>query len=116
MVAVVRAAPASAAPQAVAAWLDSLAGTYPRDDIDALRAAFDYMQQRADAHATADGEKLVDRALVTAGIVAGLKLDPASIRGALLAFPQGAGESYVVRSIGGRVRCWDAPIEAGDRI
>jgi GTP pyrophosphokinase len=85
MVAVVHAAPASAAPQAVAAWLDSLAGTYPRDDIDALRAAFDYMQQRADAQATADGEKLVDRALVTAGIVAGLKLDPASIRGALLA-------------------------------
>jgi len=85
MVAVVHAAPASAAPQAVAAWLDSLAGIYPREDIDGFRAAFDYMQQHADAQPAADGEKLVDRALATAGIVAGLKLDPASIRGALLA-------------------------------
>ena len=85
MVAVVHAAPASAAPQAVAAWLDSLAGIYPREDIDRFRAAFDYMQERAGAQTTPNGEKLVDRALGTAGIVAGLKLDPASIRGALLA-------------------------------
>ena len=68
MVAVVHAKPGSAAPQAVAAWLDSLEGIYPREDIDGFRAAFDYMQQRADAQPGADGEKLVDRALATAGI------------------------------------------------
>jgi hypothetical protein len=38
------------------------------------------------------------------------------IRGGLLAFPQGAGERYVVRASGGRVRMWDGPIEAGDRV
>jgi len=85
MVAVVHAAPASAAPQAVAAWLDSLAGTYPREDIDAFRAAFDYTQERVGVQTASDGEKLADRALGTAGIVAGLRLDPASIRAALLA-------------------------------
>ncbi|HET9337749.1 MAG TPA: RelA/SpoT family protein, partial [Casimicrobiaceae bacterium] len=84
MVAVVHAAPGSAAPQAVAAWLDSLAGTYPRADVDAFRAAFDYVASRAGDATAHDGEKLADRALGIAGIVAGLKLDPASIRGALL--------------------------------
>jgi GTP pyrophosphokinase len=84
MVAVVHAAPGSAAPQAVAAWLDSLAGTYPRADVDAFRAAFDYVASRAGDATAPDGEKLADRALGIAGIVAGLKLDPASIRGALL--------------------------------
>lgn len=38
------------------------------------------------------------------------------IRGGLLAFPQGAGERYVMRASGGRVRMWDGPIEAGDRV
>lgn len=38
------------------------------------------------------------------------------IRGGLLAFPQGAGERYVARASGGRVRMWDGPIEAGDRV
>ena len=84
MVAVVHAAPGSAAPQAVAAWLDSLAGTYPRADVDAFRAAFDYVASRAGDATAPDGEKLADRALGIAGIVAGLKLDPASIRGALM--------------------------------
>ena len=84
MVAVVHAAPVSAAPQAVAAWLDSLAGVYPRDDIEAMRAAFTYLAERAGERNGADGEKLVDRALSVATIVAGLKLDPDSIRAALL--------------------------------
>ena len=85
MVAVVHAKPGSAAPQAVAAWLDALAGAYPRDAIESFRQAFDYTLARTGDQAGADGEKLVDRALGIAGIVAGLKLDPASIRGALLA-------------------------------
>ena len=85
MVAVVHAKPGSAAPQAVAAWLDALAGAYPRDAIESFRQAFDYTLARTGDQAGADGEKLVDRALGIAGIVAGLKLDPASIRSALLA-------------------------------
>jgi len=85
MVAVVHVQPASAAPQAVAGWLDALAGTYPREAIDGFRQAFDYVQERVGEQAAPDGERLVDRALAGAGIVAGLKLDPASIRGALLA-------------------------------
>jgi len=84
MVAVVHAAPGSAAPHAVAAWLDALAGSYPQADVDAFRAAFDYVAARVGEATAADGEKLADRALGIAGIVAGLKLDPASIRGALL--------------------------------
>ena len=84
MVAVVHAKPASAAPHAVAAWLESLAGTYPRADVDAFRAAIDHVAERVGEATAADGEKLADRALGIAGIVAGLKLDPASIRGALL--------------------------------
>ena len=84
MVAVVHAAPASAAPLAVAAWLDSLAGVYPRDDVEAMRAAFAYLAERAGERVGADGEKFVDRALSAATIVAGLKLDPDSIRAALL--------------------------------
>ena len=85
MVAVVHVQPASAAPQAVAGWLGALAGTYPREAIDGFRQAFDYVQERVGEQAAPDGERLVDRALAGAGIVAGLKLDPASIRGALLA-------------------------------
>ncbi|MFO1283238.1 MAG: bifunctional (p)ppGpp synthetase/guanosine-3',5'-bis(diphosphate) 3'-pyrophosphohydrolase [Burkholderiales bacterium] len=84
MVAVVHAAPVSAAPQAVAAWLDSLAGVYPRDDIESMRAAFACLAERAGERSGGDGEKLVDRALSVATIVAGLKLDPDSIRAALL--------------------------------
>ncbi len=38
------------------------------------------------------------------------------IRGGLLALPQGAGERYVARGMGARVRIWDAPIESGDRV
>ena len=72
MVAVVHAAPVSAAPQAVAAWLDSLAGVYPRDDIESMRAAFACLAERAGERSGGDGEKLVDRALSVATIVAGL--------------------------------------------
>ncbi|HEY8243300.1 MAG TPA: bifunctional (p)ppGpp synthetase/guanosine-3',5'-bis(diphosphate) 3'-pyrophosphohydrolase [Casimicrobiaceae bacterium] len=84
MVAVVHAAPGSAAPKAVAAWLDSLAGTYPRADVDAFREIVDYVAARVGDAKASDGERLADRALGIAGIVAALKLDPASIRAALL--------------------------------
>lgn len=55
------------------------------------------------------------------GDVSGVRATIASdrltrIRGGLLAFPQGAGERYLARAQGGRVRMWDGPIEAGDRV
>ena len=84
MVAVVHAAPGSAAPQAVAAWLDALAPTYPRADVDTYRDVIGYVAARVGEAKAGDGERLVDRALGIAGIVAALKLDPASIRAALL--------------------------------
>jgi GTP pyrophosphokinase len=84
MVAVVHAAPGSATPQAVAAWLDALAPTYPGADVDAFRDVIGYMAARVGEAKASDGERLVDRALGVAGIVAALKLDPASIRAALL--------------------------------
>ena len=83
MVAVVRSAPGSA-PQAFAGWLDALEGTYPHGDVAAFRDAFEYVRSRVGDAQGADGERLVDRALGSAGIVAGLKLDPESIRAALL--------------------------------
>jgi GTP pyrophosphokinase len=79
MVAVVHAAPGSAP-----AWLEALAATYARDDVDRFRDAIDYVAARVGEAKAADGERLVDRALGIAAIVSTLKLDPASIRGALL--------------------------------
>ncbi len=101
MVAVVHAKPGSAAPLAVAAWLDALAGAYPRDAVESFRQAFDYTLARTGDQAGADGEKLVDRALGIAGIVAGLKLDPASIRGALLAVLPG-GRAFDAAEVAAR--------------
>ncbi len=84
MVAVLHAAPQAAAPQAVAAWLASLVPDYS----DAERASFADAIEFARAHtgdvAMADGESALDRALGTATILAGLKLDADSLRAALL--------------------------------
>ena len=46
--------------------------------------AFVYARERCGDSTGRDGERLIDRALGTATIVAGLKLDAASIRAALL--------------------------------
>ena len=84
MVAVTHAALQATAPDAVGAWLDSLAAVYTDTD----RARF------ASAHATAhdllgelrgaDGEPLIARAIGTAGILATQRLDPDSLTAALL--------------------------------
>jgi len=84
MVAVLHAAPRAAAPEAVAAWLETLAHDYSADERASFGAAFDYARERTGDAAMADGEAALDRALGAATILTGLRLDADSIRGALL--------------------------------
>ena len=58
MVAVSHAAPEAGAPQTVAAWLDTLRGVYPDDDLDAFEAALAYARERCGATRGRDGEPL----------------------------------------------------------
>jgi len=75
-----------AAPQttAFAARLDSLALPYSVAERASFAAAFEYARSRCGDAAMPDGESVLDRALGTATILSGLKLDPDSIRAALL--------------------------------
>ncbi len=84
MVAVLHAAPRTAAPEAVAAWLESLASYYTPDERASFAQAFAYARERTGDAAMADGEAALDRALGAATILTSLKLDADSIRGALL--------------------------------
>lgn len=84
MVAVLHARPQTSAPEAIAAWLGSLHGTYPPEDLAGFDAAFTYARERCADAAGRDGELLIDRAVGAATILAGLKLDAASIKAALL--------------------------------
>src|SRR5689334_22899829 len=84
MVAVLHAAPQTAAPHAVAAWLSSLASEYTADERKSFADAVDYARTHTGDAAMADGEPALDRALGTATILAALKLDADSIRAALL--------------------------------
>jgi GTP pyrophosphokinase len=86
MVAVLHAASGADAPQAVAAWLQGLRATYGADRVEGFAAAWDALRAAAGDARGPDGETYVDRALGTAMILAGLRLDPESIRAALL-FP-----------------------------
>ena len=81
MVAVLHAAPQTTA---VAAWLDTLVREYSDDERTAFAAAFEHARTVCADTAMPDGEPVLDRALGTATILAGLKLDPDSIRAALL--------------------------------
>jgi GTP pyrophosphokinase len=84
MVAVLHAVPETGAPQAVAAWLDGLRGTYPEADLRMLEAAFAYARERNGDTRGRDGERLIDRATGTATILAGLRLDAATVEAGLL--------------------------------
>jgi GTP pyrophosphokinase len=84
MVAVSHAAQAAAAPRMVAAWLDGLEGVYPNEDRSVFEAALAYARGRCGDTRGRDGEPLIDRAVGTAMIVAGLKLDAGTVRAALL--------------------------------
>ena len=84
MVATTQAAPRAAAPQAVGAWLDSLASIYIEADRERFAAAYAMAQETLGDLRGADGEPLVERALGTAGILAAQRFDPDSLAAALL--------------------------------
>jgi GTP pyrophosphokinase len=84
MVAVLHAAPQTAAPQAVAAWLDTLSREYSAAERASFAAALEYARSGCGDAAMPDGEPALDRALGAATILAGLKLDPDTVRAALL--------------------------------
>jgi GTP pyrophosphokinase len=84
MVAVLHAAPGTDAPAAVAAWFDSLRKTYGEEGVGRIAAAWEALQAAAGEARGADGEPHRDHALGAASILAGLRLDPASIAAALL--------------------------------
>jgi GTP pyrophosphokinase len=84
MVAVLSAAPQTAAPRAVAAWLETLSPDYSAEERASFQAAFDYAHGHAGDAAMPDGEPALDRALGAATILASLRLDADSIRAALL--------------------------------
>ena len=84
MVATLTAARPTGASQAVAAWLDSLESDYSADVRASFAAAIDYARAGTGSATMADGEPALDRAVGAATILAALKLDPDSIRAALL--------------------------------
>jgi GTP pyrophosphokinase len=88
MVAIVQTAPPSsfvaAVSQAFEAWLDQVAAAYSPDERAAIGKAVELARTRYGAIRTADGEPWIDRALGTAALVAGLKVDAASVLAAVL--------------------------------
>ena len=84
MVAVLHDAPRAAAPQTVAAWLESLAPTYQPSVRETFATAFDLARERCGDARLPDGEGVLDRAVGAATIIASLHLDPDSIVAALL--------------------------------
>src|SRR4051794_34504405 len=84
MVAVTHAAPQAAAPQAVRAWLDSLADVYTDADRGRFATAYETARAALGDAQNAEGEAILARALGTAGILAAQRLDPDSLTSALL--------------------------------
>src|SRR6476659_1529714 len=84
MVAVAHSAPVNAAPAVLAAWLDKAGAAYTPDERKALAVAVDAAREHYGDLCSADGEPWLDRALGTAAIVAGLRLDAISVRAAVL--------------------------------
>ena len=84
MVAVLHVAPATAAPAALAAWLEQAGAAYAPDERTAIADAVAYARATYADLCTGDGEPWLDRALGTAAIVAGLKLDAISVRASVL--------------------------------
>ena len=95
MVALTHAAPRAAAPQAVAAWLDSLSSIYTQADRERFAAAYAMAQETLGDLRGGDGEPLVERALGTAGILGAQRFDPDSLAAALLlGLPQSARHDH----------------------
>jgi GTP pyrophosphokinase len=112
MVAVLHAAPLASAPQAVAAWLATLAGIYPDEDLAAFEAALAYARERCGTARGRDGEPLIDRAVGAATIVAGLKLDAGTVRAALLTGLPGA-DAFDAEDVAARFGADAATLVAG---
>ncbi len=89
MVAVTHRVPQVAAPQAVAAWLASLAPVYTVEDRARFATAYDMARAHFGDARNADGELLAERAFGTATILAAQRLDPDSLAaGLLVGLPQ----------------------------
>ena len=84
MVAVLHSAPVTAAPAALAAWLEQAGAAYASDERAAIADAVAYARTCYGDLCAGDGEPWLDRALGTAAIVSGLKLDAISVRASVL--------------------------------
>jgi GTP pyrophosphokinase len=84
MVAVTHAAPQAAAPQAVSAWLDSLAPVYAEPDRARFASAYREARDAFGDAVNEDGETLIARSLGTAGILGAQRFDADSLTAALL--------------------------------
>jgi GTP pyrophosphokinase len=92
MVAVSRSAGQSSTPATLAAWLEQTRALYGDDAREAIGLAVTYAREHYGELCTSDGEPWIDRALGTAAIVAGLKLDAESVRASvLIGAPHGEG-------------------------
>jgi len=84
MVAVLHSAPEVAAPEALAAWTERVSEGFAPDERVKLVATLDAARTLYGNRCAFDGEPWLDRALGTAAIVAGLKLDVDSVRAAMM--------------------------------
>ncbi len=84
MVAVLNASPAHADSSIVDAWLKDIAEVYSAADRERLRAALDFSLPLYGDLRAGDGERLADRALGAASIVASLRLDADAVAAAIL--------------------------------
>jgi len=112
MVAVAHSAPEAGAPQAIAQWLATLRSVYPPGDLEAFEAALLHARERCGDRVGRDGERLFDRALATATILAGLKLDAGTVRAALLTGLSGAN-AFDPEDVGARFGADVATLVAG---
>jgi len=84
MVAVLHSAPEIAAPEALAAWTERVSEGFTPEERVKLLDTLDAARSLYGDRCASDGEPWLDRALGTAAIVAGLKLDIDSIRAAVM--------------------------------
>ena len=84
MVAVLHSAPEVAAPEALAAWTERVSEGFTPEERVKLLATLDAARSLYGDRCASDGEPWLDRALGTAAIVAGLKLDIDSVRAAVM--------------------------------
>src|SRR5580704_879524 len=88
MAAIIGAAPpgslTGAGPEAFTAWLEQIGAAYSAEERARIGKALAAGRARYGGLSTLDGEPWLDRALGTAAIVAGLKLDGESVRASIL--------------------------------